>query len=436
MSNISKSDAIDNVDVVEAIEGTTRKLASVQRIETINPIEGADRIVVATMKNLGWECVVKKDEFKVGDLVVYFEVDSKLPQRPEFEFLRERKFRIRTIKLRKQVSEGLIMPLSILPLEAEQFCGNLLVTWNTMEGEKAEKAAKIPVEEGLDVTAIVGVTKHDPEGKAEAALIEKESRSPLMRFAMGIPAFRWVYLKLNEKKGPWPSWIARTDETRIQVCARLMMEHYNEEWEITEKLDGQSATFFLHPLKTWGIRRPTFGVCSRKIWLKTPTDSKYWQVAKKLDIKAKLLKENEWYRKRKISQQRNASLVVQGEQCGPGIQGNKYKLPELDLYVFNMIANGILYRYDLLADFCKDHGFKPVPLINGSFIPSRDIGPNKSVMEVVQFMVNMSQGNSTLLARPREGIVCRLRSDPNISLKVINPYFKMEQEKEEDNAEE
>jgi hypothetical protein len=436
MSEISQNDAIDTADMVDAINSTTRKLATVQVIQELRPIPGADRIVVAIMEGLGWECVVKKDEFKVGDKVIYIEVDSKVPERPEFEFLRERKFKIKTIKLRKQISEGLIIPLSTLPLETEQFCGNALVTWNTMEADKAPDAKKIPIEVGMDVSSIIGVYKYDPEGKAERALIVAEKRSPVMRFMMNIPAFRYVYLKLNEKKGPWPEWIARTDETRIQVCAKHIMNHYDEEWEITEKLDGQSATFFLHPMKKWGFRIPTFGVCSRKIWLKTPTDSRYWQVAKKLDLEAKLRKENEWYKKRQISEKKNASLVVQGEQCGPGIQGNKYQLSEIDLYVFNVIANGIRYRYDLMLDFCKDHGLKAVPLVNGSFIPSRDIGPNKSVIEVVQFMVTLSQGNSLLLARPREGIVCRLKSDPNVSLKVINPYFKMEQEKEEDNAEE
>jgi len=93
-------------------EPVSRKLASIQRIVAINPIKGADKIEVAQV--LGWQCVTKKGEFKVGDLVVYFQVDSVLPARAEFEFLRERKFKIRTIKLRSQISEGLIMPVSIL----------------------------------------------------------------------------------------------------------------------------------------------------------------------------------------------------------------------------------------------------------------------------------------------------------------------------------
>ena len=90
----------------------TRKLAHIEVIESLTPIEGADKIEVA--KVLGWECVVKKGEFKVGQLVVYVEVDSVMPDKPEYDFLRDRKFRVRTIKLRGQVSMGLILPLSIL----------------------------------------------------------------------------------------------------------------------------------------------------------------------------------------------------------------------------------------------------------------------------------------------------------------------------------
>ena len=112
-----------------------RKLASIQKIVSLEPIKDADKIEKATV--LGWELVVaKKDNFKVGDLVVYCEVDSILPDKPEFEFLRERKFRIKTIKLRGQVSQGICFPLSILP--------------------------KAKYNEGEDVTEVFGARKYDP----------------------------------------------------------------------------------------------------------------------------------------------------------------------------------------------------------------------------------------------------------------------------------
>ena len=115
-----------------------RRLATVREIAAIRPIEGADKIVVAQVD--GWECVVQKDEFKVGDKVVYVEVDSIMPERPEFEFLRQRKFRIKTIKLRGQISQGLVLPITILP------------------GGHAYAL-------GDDVTDILGVKKHDPQAE-------------------------------------------------------------------------------------------------------------------------------------------------------------------------------------------------------------------------------------------------------------------------------
>ena len=85
-----------------------RKLAHIELITDLQPIEGADRIEKAIV--LGWECVVKKGEFQVGQMIIYCEIDSVLPELPEFEFLKDRKYRIRTIKLKGQVSQGLILP--------------------------------------------------------------------------------------------------------------------------------------------------------------------------------------------------------------------------------------------------------------------------------------------------------------------------------------
>ena len=90
----------------------SRKLAHVEVIESLLPIEGADKIEVA--KVLGWECVVKKGEFKVGEKVIYVEVDSVMPELPEYDFLKDRKYRVRTIKLRGQVSMGLVLPITTL----------------------------------------------------------------------------------------------------------------------------------------------------------------------------------------------------------------------------------------------------------------------------------------------------------------------------------
>ena len=121
-----------------------RKLATIREVADIRPIQGADNIEVAQID--GWECVVRKGEFHVGEHVIYVEVDSVLPDRPEFEFMRNRKFRVRTIKLRGQVSQGLVFPLAVLPVGT-------------------------PTELGQDVTKELGIEKYDPQAAQEAVLL-------------------------------------------------------------------------------------------------------------------------------------------------------------------------------------------------------------------------------------------------------------------------
>ena len=153
-----------------------RSLATIREIANIRPIPGADRIVVAQVD--GWECVVQKDEFQVGQRIVYVEVDSQLPERPEFEFLRERKFRVRTIKLRGQVSQGLVLPMTILP------AGDYRL--------------------GDDVTELLGITKYDPQAQQEAALLETQKLNRKNRLMMAFMRFRWFrhfFGKSKQKKG-------------------------------------------------------------------------------------------------------------------------------------------------------------------------------------------------------------------------------------------
>ncbi len=202
-----------------------RKLASVQCIKNLETIPGADTIVKATV--LGWQLVVKKDEFAVGDLCVYVEIDSVLPGEPQFEFLRPRHFRIRTIKLRGQISQGICFPLGVLPYN-------------------------IVPEEGTNVTEILGILKYEPP--VPVAL------SGLM-------------------KGRFPSFIPKTDEMRVQVLQELLDQYEGERCYITEKLDGTSITCF--------VRNGEFGVCSRNMEL-VEGDNLYWKIARQMNIEEKL----------------------------------------------------------------------------------------------------------------------------------------------------
>lgn len=366
-----------------------RKLASIQRINEIKSIPNADNIVMARV--LGYECVVKIQDFKLNDLGVYFEVDSLLPEKPEFEFLRDVKFRIKARKFRKQVSMGLFMPLSILP--------------------------KGDYKEGDDVTEILEVKNYekmreDAQELTETNTINKHSNSRIVKALLKYSLFRKIYLKINVKhpKSNWPSWISRTDEERIQGTPSILMNNLGKSFYIGEKLDGQSKTAFSYFKKKYKFfNTKQFGVCSRNIWLKTDNNSSYWYVFKKYNIKDILMK---YY---------DEDIVIQGEVCGPGIQKNKYNLTDYELFVFNIIRNGVQVGVNEMVFFCNTNGLKHVPILNEHFIANFE---NKTQNEIIDIMIEMSKGKSVINPKiEREGIVVRLNENPRISFKVINPNF-------------
>jgi len=192
----------------------------------------------------------------------------------------------------------------------------------------------------------------------------------------------------------------------------MLTSRPNSEWYITEKLDGSSGTFFVGTKRSLGIKKLEFGVCSRTVRLGKPDNSSYWAMAKKFNISERLQELGE------------AGIVVQGECVGGKIQGNKYKLPEQDFFVFNVIDNGTKYTLNQMKVFCLQNGFKTVPIISESWTFT-GVG-NRSVPDVIKELIGMSVGKSLLNKDIwREGIVVRLKEDPNVSFKVINPEFEL-----------
>lgn len=353
-----------------------RQLATIRTIASTRPIQGADRIEVAQVD--GWECVVKKGEFEVGQHIVYVEVDSVMPERPEFEFLRDRKFRVRTIKLRGQVSQGLVLPLDILP------AGNYKL--------------------GDDVTELLGVTKYDPQAQQEALLLTKQPKTPtnpVVKFLMRFKGYRRLFMK-PKRKGGFPDWIVKTDETRIQNLTTLfdIERKKGTLFSVTEKVDGQSATYFLQKISR---RKYEFGVCSRNIRLGTPDNSSYWTIARKYDIENVLKKLIGEYQ----------TIVLQGEICGDGIQGNKYHISGYDLFAFNLIYPDHKCTTAEIKETLAPFGIKSVPIVE----------EGKALPETIAELVEYSKGKSVVRKeQKREGVVMR-NVQNNISFKVINPDF-------------
>jgi hypothetical protein len=355
----------------------SRKLASIQRIVELNSIKDADKIEVA--KVLGWELVVKKNEFKVGELCVYIEIDSILPEKPEFEFMRERKFRVKTIKLRGQVSQGICFPLSILPP------GNY--------------------NEGDDVTDTIGVKKYDPQAEAEKKLMEQKlavSNNKIHKFFSKYAWYRRLFFK--PKKSGFPAFIKKTDEDRIQLFPNICEKEKDTIFSVTEKLDGQSGTYFLikNPKRFLFGKKYIFGVCSRNLHLTKPDNSSYWTIARQYNIEEVL--------KSLIGD--NQFVVLQGEIIGTGIQGNKYKVDGYDFYAFNLKYPDENVYTVTAAELLREYGIKFVPILDVNF----------KLKDTIKEMVEYAKGNSTLLPVLREGVVIR-NYIKNISFKVINPDF-------------
>lgn len=364
-----------------------RKLAHIEIIESLSPIEGADKIEVAQV--LGWQCVVKKGEFSVNDKIIYVEVDSVMPEKPEYEFLRDRKFRIRTIKLRGQISQGLVLPLPEM--------------WKIFDV-------------GIDVTNALGVTKYlSPSEREEISQQERNianDKNRLRKFMMRYSWFRKLFLSRRQKEG-FPYWVSKTDEERIQNMPRALQQFADKEVYVTEKIDYQSGTWTgkmvsnTTPLIGKFLpKKFKFVVCSRNLTT-NDKNSLYWKIAKKYNIE-QILKEN-------------PTLTIQGEQGDTKVQGNKYGIKEPTMWVFNIIDHEKNYHYSVneMINFALKYNLTLVPFISQSCY-LRDLG--STVQELVEF----SKGKSVINPKvEREGVVVRCIEDGKklLSFKVINPDF-------------
>lgn len=353
-----------------------RALAHIEKIEWIKPITGKDRIVLAGV--LGWTVIVQKSDYEVGQKCIFCEIDSVFPEKPEFEFLRSKKFRIKTMKMGGVLSQGICFPLSVLP----------------------ERDYRI----GDDVTELMEITQYEAtmdKGDMDGQSAEEIKKYPefLMRWAW----FRKRVFSEKQEEG-FPDFISKTDEVRIQNAPYYLDMDCN--YIATEKVDGQSGTFTLRRMKGkpfWRKDKYDFAVCSRNRRIWKPDTSSFWQVAMKYNIKQvlhQLIGDYEW-------------VAIQGECVAPNVQGNKYKVKEPDLYVFNLIYPGGRLGSLEAKKLVAEHGLKFVPVIEESVSLK-----GMSVADVLEYATGKSQLYDTL----REGIVFR-SLDGNHSFKVVSPEF-------------
>ena len=353
----------------------TRKLASVRRIDAIRPIPNADAIEAAVIG--GWVVVVKKGEFAVGDFAVYFEIDSWVPHavapfltsetRPPRVFNEVFGERLRTAKLRGQISQGLLLPLSIL---AE------FMTTEQYTELNVNLFAYMDEHDSMDVTAVLGVQKWELPMNAQLA---------------------------GEARSTYPSTVPKTDQERVQNLRHQVRDWYDAAlvFEVTEKLDGSSCTFYLDP-------EGEFHVCSRNIDLKEAKGNAFWDAAKAADIEAKM--RAAWL----------LGIAIQGELIGEGIQGNQFKLKGHRFYAFDVysVLLGEYLNSTERHNLVQRLGLNHAPVIAIAELETAD----------VEALILAAEGASLLNQSHREGLVFKCIDQPHISFKTISNKWLLKQE--------
>jgi len=379
-------------------------LATIERVLSVEPIEGADSIEKITV--LGWELVAKKGEFTPGSLCVYAQVDSILPPRPEFAFLEAVKYRIKTRRMRGQISQGIAFPLTVLFQTPQAISNNIADKMEVLKSGRlvinveGQEPITVSLEEGTDVTEILGIVKYDPPEEDTGLEVG------------GKPG-------KSATKGNFPSFISKTDETRIQAVPSVLRDSVGEVLFATEKLDGSSMTVFLIPDEKLTDGTYRFGVCSRNQEKKELDTCHFWALARRLDLESKMrrhVEENPAFYP--------AGICLQGELVGPGVQKNKLKLKEHDFYCFNVYNVGTreFLSYSDFVGACETMGVQTVPVIYDNL----QIDENTTVHTLVDLATRKSVVCPTAEA---EGLVFRTKTESKhrklgrFSFKAINPLF-------------
>ena len=369
-----------------------RKLVSIREISEVLPIEGADAIELVKVD--GWQIVSKKGEFQKGDFCVYFEIDSFLPVNEKFEFLRKSSFRkdatgnegfrLRTIKLRKQLSQGLVLPVS-------EFIEEIKMNFHPQfTGTNNEIQSLLDI----DITEWLGVSKYEAP------------QPPNMH---------------TNAKGNFPYFIPKTDQERIQNLWKEYKRDYNDiEFEVTLKLDGTSATYFYNEGK--------LGVCSRNLELKFDEETDLEKTDVNRDTYISVGVRQGIFKGLKML---GKNLAIQGEIIGEGIQGNKDKINGQSFYIYDIFDIDqkryltVNERVALLISTKQD--YLDISLFH---IPIHELGVKLSEFNTLEDLLKYADGKS-LNSEIREGLVFKSMSLVNgrpISFKVISNEFLLKYE--------
>lgn len=383
-----------------------RELAYCVTITDVQPIEGYDRVEEAMIR--GWHCVVGKDDFKPGDKAVYFEVDSLLPadKFADFEFLAKKKFKVKTQKMCKRISQGLLLTFEQCGLKAEDY------------------------NEGDFLTDVIGVVYADPsdntrKGKGDRKNInynpwftnKLKKHTFLRKFVKTrIGAKICIALFKAKKRADWPAFVIKSDEERVQNLSPAVFADKQHSYQCTEKRDGSSTTMAIQRSK----RGYKVWVCSRNVVVfdgKTVKKGGYYEEITETNPYIHSEEQFHVLDFLKDYMDKNEDIqwaYIQGETFGKNIQKRDYGLNDSTFEAFTFVDSvNDRYTYTKMKNMLEDYGIPTVPILRiGLILP-----------DTCDEVVAMAAGESAIYGGMREGVVFRCEQNPKFSFKSVDPEY-------------
>ena len=366
-----------------------RELAYVVKIDNIIPIDGADRVEQAVVG--GWHIMVRKGQFKIGDKAVYFEIDSKVPEREPYMFLADKHFKIKTQKYFKGtvISQGLLMAFEDFGWAEDKYEVGTFLT--------KELEVIYSVEE--DNKRKSNITKYDKMYQRHLGLFKKSKFLRKMFKSNLGKKILFIFLGKKRDTRNWPSWVVKTDEERVQNMPFLFPGDPDKKWIVTEKIDGTSTTFTMKGRK----KKEEFYICSRNVNFDKPEKAEncfyetnvYIEMAEKYNMESVLRNILE-------NHQEFEFVTIQGETYGANIQKRDYGLTGHDFMAFNLIfgyKDGRVERLnpiDMTSILVNTYNIPCVPVLDTIILP-----------DTMDEMIAYANGKSLVDGGMREGVVLR-----------------------------
>ena len=404
-----------------------RELAYVVKIDNIIPIDGADRVEQAVVG--GWHIMVRKGQFKIGDYAIYFEIDSKVPEREPYMFLADKHFKIKTQKYFKGIviSQGLLMAFDDFK---DDFGGSpsWLVNVTIMINNR-KLIGKDPLEDPIFLTKELGVTysvEEDNKRKSNITKYDKmyqrhldlfKKHKILRKIFKTNIGKKILFIFLGKKRDTrnWPAWVVKTDEERVQNMPFLFPGDPDKKWVVTEKIDGTSTTFTMKGRK----KKEEFYICSRNVNFDKPEKAEncfyetnvYIEMAEKYNMESVLRNILENHPEFEF-------VTIQGETYGSNIQKRDYGLTGHDFMAFNLIfgyKDGRVERLnpiDMTSILVNTYNIPCVPVLDTIILP-----------ETMDEMIAYANGKSLVDGGMREGVVLRTLDGVESFKSVSNDFL-------------